>query len=98
MNSLCRGVWGSFTTPRSRALGGKSGMTRAAPLVFSPLDLAAMPRLFLLLACLTLWRGCAQGLPPDPPPFFVPFLGDACMNCRDELPDLGGMDSSGWMP
>src|SRR5690606_25641898 len=33
MNSLSLGVWGSFSTPRSRALGGKSGMTRAAPLV-----------------------------------------------------------------
>ena len=31
--SLTTGVWGSFTTPRSRALGGKSGMTRAKPLV-----------------------------------------------------------------
>ncbi|OKS24438.1 hypothetical protein BH605_02580 [Pseudomonas aeruginosa] len=27
------GVWGSFSAPRSRALGGKSGMTRAEPLV-----------------------------------------------------------------
>ena len=35
--SLTTGVWGSFTTPRSRALGGKSGMTRARPLV-SPLN------------------------------------------------------------
>lgn len=33
MNSLTTGVWGSFTTPCSRALGGKSGMTRAGPLV-----------------------------------------------------------------
>lgn len=33
MTSLSAGVWGSFTTPCSRALGGKSGMTRAAPLV-----------------------------------------------------------------
>src|SRR3989338_1344815 len=33
MNSLTTGVWGSFITPCSRALGGKSGMTRAAPLV-----------------------------------------------------------------
>ncbi len=33
MISLSTGEWGSFTTPRSRALGGKSGMTRAAPLV-----------------------------------------------------------------
>lgn len=31
--SLTTGVWGSFTAPRSRALGGKSGMTRAKPLV-----------------------------------------------------------------
>ena len=33
MKSLSAGVWGSFITPCSRALGGKSGMTRAAPLV-----------------------------------------------------------------
>src|SRR3990167_7084431 len=33
MTSLTTGVWGSFTTPCSRALGGKSWMTRAAPLV-----------------------------------------------------------------
>ncbi len=33
-NSLSRGVWGSSSAPRSRALGGKSGMTRAEPLVF----------------------------------------------------------------
>ncbi|MEE4318161.1 hypothetical protein V2J61_00045, partial [Pseudomonas aeruginosa] len=32
-NSLRWGVWGSFSAPRSRALGGKSGMTRAEPLV-----------------------------------------------------------------
>ena len=31
--SLTTGEWGSFTAPRSRALGGKSGMTRATPLV-----------------------------------------------------------------
>lgn len=39
--SLTTGVWGSFTTPRSRALGGKSGMTRAKPLV---LILSALAR------------------------------------------------------
>lgn len=33
MISLSAGVWGSFIAPCSRALGGKSGMTRAAPLV-----------------------------------------------------------------
>ncbi|OKQ99041.1 hypothetical protein BH587_08455 [Pseudomonas aeruginosa] len=27
------GAWGSSSAPRSRALGGKSGMTRAEPLV-----------------------------------------------------------------
>ena len=32
-NSLRWGVWGSSSAPRSRALGGKSGMTRAEPLV-----------------------------------------------------------------
>ncbi|POP99292.1 hypothetical protein CXB40_25820 [Pseudomonas syringae pv. avii] len=30
------GVWGSFTTPRSRGQRGRCGMTRAAPLVFKP--------------------------------------------------------------
>src|SRR3989338_8753070 len=33
MNSLSTGAWGSFSAPCSRALGGKSGMTRAAPFV-----------------------------------------------------------------
>ncbi len=33
LDSLSRGVWGSSSAPRSRALGGKSGMTRAEPLV-----------------------------------------------------------------
>ena len=31
--SLRRGVWGSFTTPRTRGLGDPSALTRAAPLV-----------------------------------------------------------------
>ncbi|OKR73225.1 hypothetical protein BH601_28790 [Pseudomonas aeruginosa] len=30
-------MWGSFSAPRSRALGGKSGMTRAEPLVLTDL-------------------------------------------------------------
>ncbi|SQC68055.1 Uncharacterised protein [Pseudomonas aeruginosa] len=34
-NSLRKGGRGSFISPASRALGGKSGMTRAEPLVFT---------------------------------------------------------------
>ncbi|QED87700.1 hypothetical protein PSYTB_29195 (plasmid) [Pseudomonas amygdali pv. tabaci str. ATCC 11528] len=33
---LTLGVWGSFTTPRSRGQRGRCEMTRAAPLVFKP--------------------------------------------------------------
>lgn len=68
--SLTTGEWGSFTAPRSRALGGKSGITRAAPLVF---NLADRPRqrsylfadslhaLFLVLLSAFLWYA---SLPP----------------------------------
>src|SRR5690606_24987336 len=62
------GVWGSFSTPRSRALGGKSGMTRAAPLVFflsRRADLK-LPHL-LALAGLALYLACISTPPPDRP-------------------------------
>ncbi|WP_457789358.1 hypothetical protein [Pseudomonas sp. PL-6] len=52
MNSLTTGEWGSFTAPRSRALGGKSGMTRAKPLVLiqpRPLHFADCLRLLFLV-------------------------------------------------
>ncbi|MBD9416729.1 hypothetical protein IB234_19370 [Pseudomonas sp. PDM16] len=99
MNSLCRGVWGSFTTPRSRALGGKSGMTRAAPLVFFPLSLADLSRLLLLLAILALWRGCTYGLPPGPPPLLFFALDHSCSDCpRDDFRDLITSDPRRWWP
>lgn len=78
MNSLSLGVWGSFSTPRSRALGGKSGMTRAAPLVcfaFARLPhafaalLAERPRLLLLLLIgLMPWSAWVAALPPNGQP------------------------------
>ena len=62
--SLTTGVWGSFTTPRSRALGGKSGMTRAKPLVLiqpRPLHFAdCLHLVFLALLSAFLWFWLAQ--------------------------------------
>lgn len=63
--SLTTGVWGSFTTPRSRALGGKSGMTRAKPLVLiqpRPQHFAdCLHLVFLALLSAFLWYA---SLPP----------------------------------
>ncbi|WP_313211613.1 hypothetical protein [Stutzerimonas nitrititolerans] len=69
MNSLSLGVWGSFSTPRSRALGGKSGMTRAAPLVLFILARRADFRLphLLALAGLALFIAWTATPPPDRP-------------------------------
>ncbi|WP_407295405.1 hypothetical protein [Stutzerimonas zhaodongensis] len=67
MKSLSLGVWGSFSTPRSRALGGKSGMTRAAPLVLFVLARRAdlkLPHL-LALASLALYLAWVSMPPPD---------------------------------
>jgi hypothetical protein len=81
MTSLSTGVWGSFTTPCSRALGGKSGMTRAAPLVCfaqpAPLHFAdCMHMLFLVLLSAFLWFA---NLPPDGRPQLFPItLEQAC--------------------
>ncbi len=69
MNSLTRGVWGSFTTPRSRALGGKSGMTRAAPLVLFVFARRAdlkLPHL-LALTSLALYLAWVSTPPPQRP-------------------------------
>ena len=98
MNSLCRGVWGSSITPRSRALGGKSGMTRAAPLVFFPLSLAEISRLLLLLAILALWRGCTYGLPPGPPPLLFLAREHSCSDCQpDDFPGSLAGGQNGWL-
>ena len=81
MNSLTTGVWGSFSTPYPRALGGKSGMTRAAPLVCfaqpAPLQFAdCMHMLFLVLLSAFLWFA---DLPPDGRPQLFPIpLKQAC--------------------
>jgi len=79
MKSLSLGVWGSFSTPRSRALGGKSGMTRAAPLVLFVLARRAdlkLPHL-LALAGLALCIAWLSTPPPDRP--LMTFIQDqAC--------------------
>jgi hypothetical protein len=75
MTSLSLGVWGSFSTPRSRALGGKSGMTRAAPLVLFVLARRAdlkLPHL-LALASLALCIAWVSTPPPDRP-YLPPFI------------------------
>lgn len=87
MNSLSLGVWGSFSTPRSRALGGKSGMTRAAPLVFvlpRRADLR-VPHLSFGLACLALCIAWATTPPPNRP-HLLTFTQD--QPCLDDPTDL----------
>ncbi|WP_277700167.1 hypothetical protein [Pseudomonas sp. REST10] len=92
MNSLTTGEWGSFTAPRSRALGGKSGITRAAPLVLNrpfPLHFAdALHLVFLVLLSAFLWFA---SIPPFERPQ-VPgyFQKQACLIDRQiqaEYPD-----------
>ncbi len=91
--SLTTGVWGSFTAPRSRALGGKSGMTRARPLVSllnaSPLHFAdALHLVFLVLLSAFLWFA---SIPPfDRPQVPAYFQKQACLIDRQiqaEYPD-----------
>ncbi|MBD9417208.1 hypothetical protein IB234_21795 [Pseudomonas sp. PDM16] len=66
-------------------------------MVFFPLSLADISRLLLLLAFLALWRGCAYGLPPGPPPFFVFALDHSCSDCqRDDFAGLLEADQSEW--
>src|SRR5690606_21157359 len=81
MKSLSLGVWGSFSTPRSRALGGKSGMTRAAPLVFflsRRADLK-LPHL-LALASLALYLAWISTPPPDHPHLMTFIQEQACLD------------------
>ena len=95
--SLTTGVWGSFTAPRSRALGGKSGMTRAKPLVSilnarhhpAPLQFAdALHLVFLVLLSAFLWFA---SIPPfDRPQVPAYFQKQACLIDRQiqaEYPD-----------
>ena len=91
--SLTTGVWGSFTTPRSRALGGKSGMTRARPLVSilkaCPLHFAdALHLVFLVLLSAFLWFA---SIPPfERPQVPAYFQKQACLIDRQtqaEYPD-----------
>lgn len=69
MYSLNQGVWGSFITPHSRALGGKSGITRAAPLVLlsylSPSRPLLLAVLLLLIYLAFIASRVANQLPPD---------------------------------
>ena len=95
MNSLSLGVWGSFTTPRSRALGGKSGMTRAAPLVFGlprRADLC-LPHILFELACLVVCIALASMPPPDRP-YLPPFVQE--QPCLDDPTDLIPDLITGW--
>ena len=85
MNSLCQGVRDSFTVPRSRALGGKSGMTRAAPLVLFCPRLPDRPYLLLLLLCLSPWSAWVLSLPPAGPP--SPFMPAQEQACHAAAPD-----------
>ena len=87
MTSLSLGVWGSFSTPRSRALGGKSGMTRAAPLVLFVLVRRAylcLPHLLLGLACLALCIAL-DGTPPPDHPYLPTFIQE--QPCPDDPTD-----------
>jgi len=81
MNSLSLGVWGSFSTPRSRALGGKSGMTRAAPLVLflsRRADLK-LPHL-LVLVSLVLYLAWFSTPPPDHPQLMTFIQEQPCLD------------------
>ena len=101
MNSLTTGAWGSFSAPCSRALGGKSRMTRAAPLVcfallFSPRCTsqfpAARPYLFVLLLLIFLmpWSVWVASLPPTRLPPLLAFIQE--QTCRGYL-----QDQSAWL-
>lgn len=90
MNSLSLGVWGSFSTPRSRALGGKSGMTRAAPLVLFVLARRAypcLPHLLLGLASLVLCIAWATTPPPNRPHLLTFTQDQPCLDDPTELFD-----------
>ena len=81
--SLTTGEWGSFTAPRSRALGGKSGITRAAPLVLiqtRPLHFAdCLHLVFLALLSAFLWYA---SLPPFERPQVPSYIQE--QNCLTE--------------
>ncbi|MGF0337101.1 hypothetical protein [Ectopseudomonas toyotomiensis] len=81
--SLTTGEWGSFTAPRSRALGGKSGMTRATPLVLirpRPLHFAdCLHLVFLALLSAFLWYA---SLPPSERPQVPSYIQE--QNCLIE--------------
>src|SRR3990167_4071692 len=72
MNSLSTGAWGSFSAPSPRALGGKSGMTRAAPLVCFALYRQRPPQQTSALAP---ERPRLQQRPPCAPDFRPTLLG-----------------------
>ncbi|MFY1018637.1 hypothetical protein [Ectopseudomonas khazarica] len=95
--SLTTGVWGSLTTPRSRALGGKSGMTRATPLVSilnarhhpAPLQFADYVQ-FIVLMLLSAFLWFASIPPFDRPQVPAYLQKQACLIDRQiqaEYPD-----------
>jgi len=87
MNSLTRGVWGSFSTPRSRALGGKSGMTRAAPLVLFVLARRTDLKLPHLLALASLALCIAWvSTPPPQRPHLMTFIQE--QTCPEDPTDF----------
>ena len=99
MNSLSLGVWGSFSTPHSRALGGKSGMTRAAPLVLFALARRAhhfLPHLLLGLASLVLCIALAGTPPPNRPHLPALTQDQPCLDDPTDLFDsITGLKLSG---
>lgn len=83
--SLTTGEWGSFTTPRSRALGGKSGITRAKPLVLIfPLHFAYCFHA-AFLALLSAFLAYAS-LPPDGPLRLLPVIQEQPCLIEQQVP------------
>ena len=82
MISLSRGVWGKVFAPRSRALCGKSGISRAEPLMQRArkllttclVSLSFPAALIALLGVFAFW----VGPPPNPLPLLIFTQADSC--------------------